>query len=624
MERDTSLTDNQTEQNQAGKTDPSATDDQTKLNQTDSGDTSITGSQSKPTETNATDISAADDQIKTNQTNAADSSSVGDQTKPSQSDTIDTSFTDIDLKPEKIDVKEEGPKFHCELSDKEMVHKIALALLEGLSTACVDMTTGDIFRSPGTVVADVRKEMLGYLTERSQSFVAETVVLDGGPQEEKSDHPFDIISDFIDDFLALKRNLLSRVSGWLLSDMREDKIDDFVQEMELNSFWLLDRREAVAQTLLRNVDFKSEFHCNKMFKTNEELEQHRLECGFRTVMCENEGCSATFSAAQMQEHDSICPFKILPCEQKCPEILMRREMDRHCITVCPMKLVNCPFYSIGCQATVPSCNIREHCSNDVRCHLLYALQYLHKGASAEDLGPRVEQIEEESSGRLAGMQGVRTFTNAVKDIDSRLGPFKVEKKRVDNAEDVKPLDSNEQPADKEKEAKTSDSSEHPEGEEKDTETSDSGDGPPDKGKDVETSDSGEPPAHKENDAGLLESGKHPTEKETDTKPSYSSEHPVDTERGMSNSEEHRADKQKDQNTSEISDHNATDMKISDLGQHTEDNEKNAKAPNSGKHPVDKEKDTRSLNSAEQSTEKLEDVKTSDSGSGEHSTEQNGN
>jgi len=394
METYTSLVNNQTKPNEAGNADTSVTHNQTKLNQTDTADTSVIDSQTKPKQTDDADTSPTDNQTKPNQTDATDSSSADNQAKPNEGDTNDTSFTDVDLKPEKIeDVKEQGPKFHCELSDKEMVHKIALALLEGLSTACVDMTTGDIFRSPGTVAADVRKEMLDYLTERSQSFVAETVVLDGGPQEEKSDHPFDVISDFIDDFLALKRNLLSRVSGWLLTDMREDKIDDFVQEMELNSFWLLDRREAVAQTLLRNVDFKNEFHCSKMFKTNEELEQHRLECGFRTVTCENQGCSATFSAAHMEDHDSICPFKILPCEQKCPEILMRREMDRHCITVCPMKLVNCPFYSIGCQATVPSCNIRDHCSNDVRSHLLYALQYLHKGASAEDLGPRVEQIE---------------------------------------------------------------------------------------------------------------------------------------------------------------------------------------------------------------------------------------
>ncbi|XP_021715005.1 TNF receptor-associated factor family protein DDB_G0290965-like [Chenopodium quinoa] len=355
----------------------------------------------------------------------------------------DTAFTEVDLKQEKFeDIKEEGKKFSCELCDKEMVHKMALVLLEGLSTACVDNTTGDMFKSPGTVAAEIRKEMLDYLIERSESFVAESFLAEEGP-EEKPDQPSDIISDLIDDFATLKMNILTRVSGWLLSDMREDKIDEFVQEMELNSFWLLDRRETIAQTLLKNVDFKNEFHCNLKFKSEEELKQHRPRCGFRTVLCRNEGCCATFSAAQMELHDSVCPFKVLPCEQKCPEILMRREMDRHCITVCPMKLVNCPFYSIGCQATVPSCNVKEHFLDDIRSHLLYALQYLHKGISAEDLTHRADQIEHESSGRLAGMQSVRSFTNAVKNLDSKLEPFEVVKKNVDSEEDTKKPNSKE-------------------------------------------------------------------------------------------------------------------------------------------------------------------------------------
>lgn len=359
----------------------------------------------------------------------------------------DTSFTEVDLKQEKFeDVKDESKKFNCDLCDKEMVNKIALVLLEGLSTACVDNTTGDIFKSPGTVVAEIRKEMLDYLTERSESFVAESFLSEEGPQEEKTDQPSEIISDLIEDFAGLNRNILSRVSGWLLSDLREDKIDDFVQEMELNSFWLLDRREAIGQTLLKNIDFKNEYHCNMKFKSEEELEQHRPHCGFRTVLCENEGCCATFSAAQMEQHDSVCPFKILPCEQKCPEILMRREMDRHCITVCPMKLVNCPFYSIGCQATVPSSNIKEHCLNDIRSHLLYALQYLHKEASAEDLAPRADQIIQESSAGLTGTQGVRYFTKAVKDLDSKFGPLEVAKNHVDNEEDTKKSNSEKLPS----------------------------------------------------------------------------------------------------------------------------------------------------------------------------------
>ncbi|XP_074273603.1 uncharacterized protein LOC141597149 [Silene latifolia] len=349
----------------------------------------------------------------------------------------DTSFTEVDLKPEKFEeLREEVEKYFCMLCDKEMVHKIALVLLEGLSTACVDNTTGDIFRSPGTVASDMRKEMLEFLTVRCQSFIAETLILGGRPEEELDDQPSDIISDMIEDFTGHKRNLLTKVSGWMLSELREDRIDDFVQEMELNSFWLLDRRENIARNLLMVVDCKNEYHCQMKFKSEAELEQHRLLCGFRTLLCENEGCTATYSAANAEKHDSICPFKMLPCEQKCSEILIRQEMDKHCITLCPMKPVNCPFFSIGCKATVPKCNIKKHFSDDVRPHLRLALIYLHKGASADNLRSRAERIEQESVDRLLGIQSVRSFMDAVKDLDSKHEPFKVEKNHQLIAEDT--------------------------------------------------------------------------------------------------------------------------------------------------------------------------------------------
>lgn len=45
--------------------------------------------------------------------------------------------------------------------------------------------------------------------------------------------------------------------------------------------------------------------------------------------------------------------------------------------------------------------------------------------------------------RLAGMQGVRSFTNTVKDLDSKLGPFEVVVKDSGNAEDTKDSNSEE-------------------------------------------------------------------------------------------------------------------------------------------------------------------------------------
>lgn len=304
--------------------------------------------------------------------------------------------TDVEVVPEKIeDKKDGGLSHHCNLFDTEIVHKIAQVFLPGLASACVDNTTGGIFRTPGAVAVDIRTEMIEYLTKRSETFVAESVILED-PEIEVSDHPYDIISDFVDDFASTKRNFFSRVSGWLLSDKREDKIDDFVQEMEISGFWSIDRREAVAQIILKNVDFKNEFHCDMKFNSAKELNEHVTNCGFRSMICENEGCNAKFSASHLEKHDSVCPFKIIPCEQKCPVSLMRREMDRHCITVCSMKLANCPFYAVGCQSTIPQCSVQQHRRDDLHSHLLYILQKIHRDRSTKDLKRRVEQLEEVS------------------------------------------------------------------------------------------------------------------------------------------------------------------------------------------------------------------------------------
>ncbi|CAK9153392.1 unnamed protein product [Ilex paraguariensis] len=53
---------------------------------------------------------------------------------------------------------------------------------------------------PTSVALDIRRELVDYLTQRSETFVAEFVVLEGGPDAEESDNPYDIISNFVDDF----------------------------------------------------------------------------------------------------------------------------------------------------------------------------------------------------------------------------------------------------------------------------------------------------------------------------------------------------------------------------------------------------------------------------------------
>ncbi|KAJ4965740.1 hypothetical protein NE237_017589 [Protea cynaroides] len=319
------------------------------------------------------------------------------------------------------ELKEGHSLFYCDNFDSEVVRKIAQVLLPGLATACIDNTTGDPFKGPASVAVDIRKEMADYLMLRSETYVAETMIQEVVPDVETSGHPIDIVSDFIDDFASSKRNMFSRISGWLLSEKREDKIDDFVQEMEMNAFWSMDRRETIAKNLLKNLDFKNTFRCEMEFDTAEELAEHSHQCIFRSIDCLNEGCNTRFCAVHMEKHDSLCPFKVLPCEQKCSENILRREMDRHCITVCPMRLANCPFHHVGCQFTIPCCIIEEHCAESLHSHLLCVLQVIHKKASVEELNHRAELLEKTLSPGQA--QDARSLTFAVRELEANMGPL---------------------------------------------------------------------------------------------------------------------------------------------------------------------------------------------------------
>ncbi|GFZ03696.1 TRAF-like superfamily protein [Actinidia rufa] len=320
---------------------------------------------------------------------------------------------DIEAKPEKLEeAKEAGPSFHCDLSDTEIVHKIAQAFLPGLASACVDNTTGDLFNSPESVAVDMRREMVEYLTLRSETFVAESVILEGGPEAEVSDHPYDIIVDFVDDFGSSKRNIFSRVSGWLLSERREDRIDDFLQEMEINGFWLIERREVIAQTLLKNVDFKNTFHCDMKFNSAAELAEHSLECNFRTMNCTNEGCNARFCASHLENHASICPFEILPCEQKCLDSIMRREMDKHLHNCMPDEARELPLFIqwvVNLVFPIVQFNNIVWMISILTCSIF---------SSSHSQGCIC-------GGRLAEAWDVRSLTFTIRDLEAEIGPLNV-------------------------------------------------------------------------------------------------------------------------------------------------------------------------------------------------------
>jgi hypothetical protein len=288
----------------------------------------------------------------------------------------------------------EGSLLQCPYCDSEAMHKLAQFLLPGLAAVCVDGTTGDLFRNPSAVAVDLRKEMVNYITQRSETFISDALiksVANQDPQNQMPEDPFEIVSIFMDDFSSTKRNIIGHVSGWLLSDNRDDKIDDFVQEMEMTRFWPLERREGIAEVLLKNVDLKTKFHCPEKYENEERLAHHMEQCTFRPVTCPNDGCRAMVSVRCMQDHDAACLFKVLLCEQNCDKRLLRRDMDRHCVTVCPMRPMKCPF---GCDSSFPERNLEEHCSEFLQPHLIKVLTMIHKkGLSADELKERALQLE---------------------------------------------------------------------------------------------------------------------------------------------------------------------------------------------------------------------------------------
>ncbi|KAI3788160.1 hypothetical protein L2E82_00862 [Cichorium intybus] len=340
----------------------------------------------------------------------------------------------VESKPETTNDPKANPKtYECGLCDIEVVYKIAQELLPGLASACVDNTTGGIFKNAGSVAVDMRKEMTDYLSQRSETYVAEFLLSEKTPVLEVSEHPFDIIIILIDDFAASKINMFSRVSEWVSSDRREDRIDDFVQEIDVNGFWSLARRESLASMLLKNVDYKNSFHCNMVCGSEEELAKHRSECKFRPMDCVHEGCSTRYCAAQKENHEAICPFMVLPCEQKCSDnYVTRREMDRHCVTICPMKLVNCAFYTVGCKSCIPICNVQQHNMDELSDHLFLIIRTAHKEAKEDDLKHRVEQIRSQSNTeKLARARDARALTYLIKDVEAKLGPLEPKPKSPD-------------------------------------------------------------------------------------------------------------------------------------------------------------------------------------------------
>ncbi|GJT34322.1 zinc finger, CCHC-type containing protein [Tanacetum coccineum] len=136
------------------------------------------------------------------------------------------------------------------------------------------------------LAADMRKEMTDYLTLRSETYVAEFILSENASNIEISEHPYDIILNLIDDFASSKTNMFSRVSEWVLSDRREDRIDDFVQEMEN---YQKNKKKCSDYVMRREMDR----HCVTI------CPMKLVNCAYYTV-----GCKSSIPRCNVQQHNA--------------------------------------------------------------------------------------------------------------------------------------------------------------------------------------------------------------------------------------------------------------------------------------------------------------------------------
>lgn len=326
--------------------------------------------------------------------------------------------------------RQDEESFQCRYYDVEQVHRIAQLSIRSLGTACVERTYGDLFKSPLSVVLDVKKEMLEYLDQQSLSYSSGRGATSfGGPFPDA----VEVAADLLDNFVKSQINLLSRVSSRLISsDRKDDRIDEVIQELDNSGAWAVSRRQALAKALVKRLDNSQSSNCDMNFPTREDLAVHLGICPLRPITCANGDCSHVFSALHAVEHDGICPFKLLACEQECGTLVMRSEMDKHCVTVCPMKLVNCPFLQVGCSNMLAQKTVEQHCKESMGAHLISVLQNVQKQEiSVSSITQRVLLMEKALSlSQRSEAVDIGTLSLTVRQQDAKIKALEQETSRL--------------------------------------------------------------------------------------------------------------------------------------------------------------------------------------------------
>eukprot|EP00899_Mesostigma_viride_P025583 jgi/Mesvir1/6209/Mv00891-RA.1 len=269
--------------------------------------------------------------------------------------------------------QEEAPAgYHCHYFDVGTVSSCSESLLHGLAEAAVEKSAGT-FRDTGKTLESLKEELMIALRAEAAKHP---------DSQQSSQH---LIPALLTRFAASQRGFMGKVSSVFTGDVKGDRIEETIVDMQKKGTWIEGQRETFAKELIKILDSGSREHCEQSFDSEAALHEHKAVCPWRPSSCENPGCFAVFSAAGKADHEAICPFELLPCTQKCDKLVRRGDMGVHCATSCDMKLVACPYASVGCASGgVHQGELEVHMAQDVIPHMALLLASLRSLAGAVD------------------------------------------------------------------------------------------------------------------------------------------------------------------------------------------------------------------------------------------------
>ena len=103
-----------------------------------------------------------------------------------------------------------------------------------------------------------------------------------------------------------------------------------------------------------------------------QLNEHQKECGYRTVTCPNEGCGASVRAYRLRSHTRYeCQFRVVKCTNEgCDTTMPPEQLETHRKSNCIFRLALCPRQ---CGTSIHKAELEQHlateCPMTWRCPL---------------------------------------------------------------------------------------------------------------------------------------------------------------------------------------------------------------------------------------------------------------